>query len=1215
MSLGTGYRYLMESVAVGDGAPGAASNMTAYYAESGTPPGVFLGAGLSGLNDGRGIAAGTQVTEEHLFNLLGMCADPVTGKPLGRQPNRSHLSLAKRIAARVEAIPATLDESERAALLAVIEAEERAKTKTQRAPVAGFDLTFSVSKSISTAWALAGEETRAVIYECHRRAIDIVLAYGEREVFCSRSGTNGVVQEEIEGAIAAAFTHFDSRAGDPQLHDHVVLANRGRSRSDGVWRTLDSRGLFKATVMLSELHEGALSDLLTERLGWGWDGRTHLHTGRLQFEVIGVPEALMAEFSKRSHGIEERTTTLAAAFVAAHGRQPTTVEVVRLRQRATLETRPEKSHHSLSELTERWRGRAAAFVGQNTASWVATLADRNDLPLLHASDLADAILDDAAAVAVGKVAERRATFSRANVLAEVHRQLHGVRFASPNERIAVAERTADLALARSLCISAPELHTTPSHLRRADGTSKFRAKGHEVYTTATLFEAEARLLDAGRRVAGPAVTRATVAAVTSTNLPGRDHGLSVDQALAVEQIATSSRSLDVLVGPAGTGKSTTMAGLRAVWEREHGPGSVLGLAPSATAAEVLAEELRIETENTAKWLYEHRQETERMARIAQLRRELAEPGTSPQHRSALQSQVAAMEAELAAWRLREGQLVIVDEASLAGTFALDELVTAARDVGAKVLLVGDDAQLSAVEAGGVFAALVSDRDGLAPRLSDVRRFRNEWEKEASVELRVGTTDAIDAYFAHDRISEGDRDEMLDALYRAWKTDTEGGLTSLMIAGDLATVAELNARARRDRVASGTVAEHGVAVAGGATAGVGDRVVTRENDRRLSTGRRWVRNGDQWSVTATHEDGSVTVTRLHGTGTLVLPAAYVACHVELAYASTAHRSQGRTVDTAHAMVSATTTKEVLYVSATRGRESNHLYVDTHYDPDPRTSHDELVEPQTARQVLAGVLRHEGADLAAHEMIRRAADEAEGVERLSAEYLTLATIAQASRFDAMLARSGLSDAELTAIQESVARGPLFAALRDAEGRRLDLETALPHLVSGRSLGGADDVAAVLHDRVERWTEAAAGRRQRWDNLIAGLIPRAKGITDPELATALAERDLAMQERARTLAAQAIEANRPWVTGLGSPPRDPASRERWLREVSVVAAYRDRWHLTSERPLGTENDATSIEQQTQRKRAQAAIGRAVAISRTDTGQSVGPAYEIQVQRGIEL
>ncbi|MHB1555638.1 MAG: MobF family relaxase, partial [Acidimicrobiales bacterium] len=335
MSLGSGYRYLMESVAVGDGAPGQSSNLARYYAESGTPPGVFLGAGLAGLDDGRGVPKGTQVTEDHLFNLLGMCCDPITAEPLGRRPNRSHQSAATRITERVAAIEEVAAEAERAELTKRIEAEERAKTVTQRAPVAGFDLTFSPPKSVSVAWALADRETKAVIYECHRRAIDVVLAYAEREVFCSRSGTNGVVEEDICGVVAAAFTHFDSRAGDPQLHDHVVVANRARSASDGIWRTLDSRGLFKATVMLSELHQGVLMDLLTEALGWGWDARHRRLSDRLRFEVTGVTETLLAEFSRRTAAIEERKDTLVDAFVAAHGRQPTNVEVLRLRQQAT----------------------------------------------------------------------------------------------------------------------------------------------------------------------------------------------------------------------------------------------------------------------------------------------------------------------------------------------------------------------------------------------------------------------------------------------------------------------------------------------------------------------------------------------------------------------------------------------------------------------------------------------------------------------------------------------------------------------------------------------------------------------------------------------------------------------------------------------------------------------------------------------------------------
>ncbi|MDA8283524.1 MAG: relaxase domain-containing protein [Actinomycetota bacterium] len=1216
MSLGSGYRYLMESVAVGDGAPGQSSNLARYYAESGTPPGVFLGAGLAGLDDGRGVPKGTQVTEDHLFNLLGMCCDPITAEPLGRRPNRSHQSAATRITERVAAIEEVAAEAERAELTKRIEAEERAKTVTQRAPVAGFDLTFSPPKSVSVAWALADRETKAVIYECHRRAIDVVLAYAEREVFCSRSGTNGVVEEDICGVVAAAFTHFDSRAGDPQLHDHVVVANRARSASDGIWRTLDSRGLFKATVMLSELHQGVLMDLLTEALGWGWDARHRRHSDELRFEVTGVTETLLAEFSQRTAAIEERKDTLVDAFAAAHGRQPTNVEVLRLRQQATLETRPEKSHHSLAEQTGRWRARGERHVGGDPVSWVAELAERNDLPPLCASDLADAILSDVAGVALEKVAERRATFSRANLLAEVHRQLHGVRFASPDERICVAERTTELAVARSLLVSVPELHTTPERLLRPDATSRFRRKGHEVYTTPTLLEAEARLLDAGRRRGGPAVATATIAKITEENLADRDHRLSLDQALVVEQVAASGRCLDVLVGPAGTGKSTTMAGLRAVWEAEHGPGSVLGLAPSAAAAEVLAAELRIETENTAKWCFEHHRQAERQATIAQLRSVVADPGTSPPRRTALRSEVACLEAEVAAWRLRAGQLVIVDEASLAGTLALDELSTAAIDAGAKLLLVGDPAQLSAVDAGGMFSALVRDRDGVVPQLSDVRRFSHAWEKAASVELRAGSVDAIDAYLAHDRVADGDRDQMLDACYRAWKKDTDAGLTSLMIAGDQHSVSELNARAQADRIAAGVVCEPGVRLVGGATGGVGDLVVTRANDRRLATGRRWVRNGDRWTVTATHDDGAMTVTRLGGTGTLLLPACYVAEHVELAYASSAHRAQGRTVDTAHAMVSPTTTREVLYVSATRGRESNRLYVDTHYDPEPQTGHDAMTEHETARQVLAGVLRHEGADLAAHEMIRHAHDEAEGMERLSAEYLTLATLAQAERFDALLVRSGLSADELAAIRASEARGPLFAAFRDAEARGLDIDAALPRLVAGKSLADADDIAAVLHHRLERWTNAAAGRHRGSQILIAGLIPRAKGVTDPELATALAERDRAMEARARALAARAVENAHVWVGALGAPPGDPTRRERWLREVSTVAAYRDRWHVTSRRPLGAPADVASIEQSVQYRRAQGAIERAKALSRTEPPKAAGPVLdvELRVQRGVE-
>jgi conjugative relaxase-like TrwC/TraI family protein len=347
MTLGSGYRYLMESVAAGDGGLRLSTSLSDYYAESGTPPGVFLGAGLRSLDDGRGVEKGAAVSEEHLFNMLGMCADPVSGQPLGRQPNRVHLSLAKRLAQRMKAIANPSDTAERAQALRRIETEERAAGTRFRAPVAGFDLTFSPSKSVSTAWALADGETKGVIYDCHRKAIEVVLTYAEREVFCSRSGAGGVVQEDIEGVVAAAFTHWDSRSGDPQLHDHVVVSNRARSVSDGTWRTLDGRALFKNVVALSELHQGVLSDLLTQSLGWGWDGRGRRHSDQLRYEVTGIPESLMAEFSGRSASIELRKNELVAAYAGTHGHQPSDVAILKLRQQATLETRPAKEHPSL----------------------------------------------------------------------------------------------------------------------------------------------------------------------------------------------------------------------------------------------------------------------------------------------------------------------------------------------------------------------------------------------------------------------------------------------------------------------------------------------------------------------------------------------------------------------------------------------------------------------------------------------------------------------------------------------------------------------------------------------------------------------------------------------------------------------------------------------------------------------------------------------------
>ncbi|MFW5473141.1 MobF family relaxase [Knoellia sp. CPCC 206450] len=933
MTLGAGYRYLMSSVARADEANRAAG-LTAYYAMTGTPPGWFLGAGLAGLGADEGVQAGSLVSEAQLWRMLGMLQDPVTGQQLGRPPTGAGMVFVDHLG----------------------------RVRRARASVAGFDLTFSVPKSVSVAWALADDPTRARIHAAHRRALQAVIGYAESQVFATRTGHAGAVSEDVRGVVATAFDHWDSRAGDPQLHTHVVVLNRVQSAMDGKWRTLDSKALFRAVVGLSELYNGLLADELTRDLGWAWVPQKRARSAEPKWEVDGVSRELREEFSQRSSVIERAKDELVEAFIASRGGQPTAREIITLRQQATLATREAKQFKPLAELIHGWRDRASEFVGDDEQPWVARLAGRQAQKLVTAHDLEDRILADAASLVLAKVADKRATFTRANLLAEAHRQLHGVRFATPADRIDVGERTATLAAERAVMLTPVEALYAPSYLRRPDGSSMLRARNSEIFATAELLDAEGRLLIAGQASDAPAVTMPVANRLGRMVVPGQQHVLSAEQAHAVAAVVTSGRRLDVLVGAAGTGKSTTMAGLRAAWEAEHGPWSVVGLAPSAAAADVLADAVGVPTENTSKWISENRSLPEREARLREYAARLSNAYPSPATR---QLQLAAR-AELAAyrrWALRSGQLVIVDEASMAATKDLDHITAAATAAGAKVLLVGDWAQLSPVQAGGAFKLLVDSAGSDVATLYDVRRFRDKWEREATLRLRVGDGTVAGEYVSHGRVESGQRGDMLDLLFEAWLTDRLAGRASLMAAADADTVDELNARAHAWRVRAGEVAPEGVRCGDGTVIGVGDVVVTRLNLRALTTGHGWVKNGDDWVVTATGDEGSLRVTRPGGSAAVVLPADYVRDHVELGYASTAHRAQGRTVDTAHAYVNATTLREPLYVMASRGRESNRLYVDTAHEPDSATAHGE-VESEEPVQVLQNVIATSGVDLAAH-----------------------------------------------------------------------------------------------------------------------------------------------------------------------------------------------------------------------------------------------------------
>lgn len=1160
MSAGDGYRYLLKSVAAGDGDRSLSTPLTRYYTEAGSPPGFWLGTGIAAFGRGN-LPVGSRASEQQLHLLIGMGRDPLTGAPLGRA-YQQFASVAERVEERTKKLNPNLDRDYRAQLVAQIEAEE--KERGTRHAVAGFDYTFSVPKSVSAIWAVADAGTQSLIATAHHAAVAELVELVEREVAATRVGATGsdgaVAQVDVQGVAATAFDHYDSRSHDPQLHTHVVISNKVKTVQDGKWRTLDGRPIHRAVVAISEMYNAVLADHLTRSLGLDWEARTRGRDRNPAWEITGVPENLIGEFSTRSRFIEQEKDRLIDAYVARHGRQPSPRTVLKLRAQATLATRPEKDVRSLADLTVEWRRRATQLLGEDATTWASALTSGKALPAtVRADDVPLDVIAQIGQTVASVVGEKRSTWTRWNLHAEASRQLMGLRFASTADRKAITGMVVDAAEQASLRLTPPELATSPAQFRRPDGSSRFRPSASTVFSSENLLAAEDRLLDRAEKTTAPTVPLETIE--TTTRKPDKEGRLlGDDQSAALTAIALSGRVVDVLVGPAGAGKTTAMNALRRAWETAHGKGSVVGLAPSAVAAQVLAEDLGIDTENTAKWLHDFRTTGATFA---------------------------------------PGQLVIIDEASLAGTFTLDQITQQAEQQGAKVLLVGDWAQLQSVDAGGAFAMLANARRD-APELTDVHRFTHPWEKTSSLELRHGHASAIDTLIEHDRIHGAEEEQSMDAAYTAWRNDQRVGKASILVAETQQSVTALNQRARADRIIDGTInPTRELPLHDGTSVCEGDLVITRRNDRRLRSGSSWVRNGDRWVVTRLREDGSVTIrpTGRRFGGSIVLPAAYVAEHLDLGYAVTAHRAQGVTTDTSHVVVTSTTTRENLYVAMTRGRQENHAYVAIDRpDEDHSHAHPGDNPDATARSVLFGVLQHVGAEPSAHQAIVSEQNRWGSIGQLAAEYETIAQEAQADRWHSLLADSGLTGMQVEDVLASDAYGALSAELRNAEANHHQLDQLLPRLVSVRGFEDAGDIASVLHARLARATmrPAGSGRTRKPPRLIAGLIPEAQNITDPDMRQALTERQTLIEQRAATLLDTAITAGEPWTARLNHKPDEPRKQTAWLTAARTIAAYRDRYQITdNQHPLGPKPENGTVKQKIDAARALAALDRARQLS----------------------
>ncbi|WP_313404007.1 hypothetical protein [Aeromicrobium sp.] len=206
-------------------------------------------------------------------------------------------------------------------------------------------------------------------------------------------------------------------------------------------------------------------------------------------------------------------------------------------------------------------------------------------------------------------------------------------------------------------------------------------------------------------------------------------------------------------------------------------------------------------------------------------------------------------------------------------------------------------------------------------------------------------------------------------------------------------------------------------------------------------------------------------------------------------------------------------------------------------------------------------------------------------------TIAAAAQRDRWINLTLRSGLTEAQAQTVIRSESFGPLTAELRRADAHHFDVEVLLPRLIRCRTLGDAADVGAVLVSRLRHTVTDSSGHRAAPD-LVAGLIPAARGPMDADMREALDDRAHLIAARSRALVQSAMEAREPWLTKLGSPPEGPPERTKWLTAAATVAAYRDRWHVDGSMVTGR---AGSDLQRLETARASQAIRQARAVADT--------------------
>jgi len=756
-------------------------------------------------------------------------------------------------------------------------------------------------------------------------------------------------------------------------------------------------------------------------------------------------------------------------------------------------------------------------------------------------------------------------------------------------------------------LEVPEFPVPPPQLiRELDGRSVYTRPGVTRYACKGQLSMEEKLCEQAQALRARVLTREFAAAqlgaeadeldaqLTARAQDAHTHtraGLRVDQAAMIYQALTSPRVMSVGVGPAGSGKTYTAAAGARAWEASG--GKVIGITCSQAARNILVKAGISDSWNSKKFLVHY----------------------------------AAGKIEVA-----PGTLFVIDEGSMMSMEHLAWLTDLAYQTGGKIFLCGDHAQLAAVESGGGMM-LVAKRLGYT-QLAVPVRYHEEWERDASLRLRLGDQTALEDYNEHGRIMGAGRALVFDEARRAYVADRLDGQDTLLMAYTREDCRELSRQIREDLVHLGLVDDGPtVTLTHGAQASARDLIVCRENDNQMITdGDHTLANGDIFRIEAIAPDGVMVRRVLEAAedgsprfaDQAFLYSSWKLKNItDLAYSVTGHNGQGGTVSRGLALITGRESREWLYVAMTRGRQRNTAMAVTHdrviekedgdeaiplnaADPEPGTRPDpelqraERVERERAGHapeepepvehqrepiaVLADAMEREDAELAASDYWRRELANADHLGILGARWNDLAGRADRERHERMIlaAVPGEFHDQVREAMTWISR-----SLTTAELAGLDPQEVV-RMATARPLQGLEHAGKGLQARLAKMTDALVPLPEKPFN------ERVPEVEDSEIQEYLRGLGEAQDQRRERLGEHAAEVEEAWaVNVLGPVPEDPVERLDWEHRAGWVASYRERFGVEDQKdPLGPEPTNTSPRQRAAWHRAFGAMTRSDTI-----------------------